>query len=77
MRCQYQSYTQYNDRYNIEKEIIPGENQLKISLLDVLEGPENRAMDMENLECLAIFTERPEEEFNLYIDNIRLLQAFE
>ena len=62
----------YSDRYNGSFDILPGGNQIMISLSEVEPAPYLREMDMSAIRALHIFIADSNDDLVLYLDNIRL-----
>jgi hypothetical protein len=62
----------YGDRYNAEVQIKPGRNEIKIPLHAIEQAPAKRRMDMNSIRSIVLFVVRPEEDFELTIDEFRL-----
>ncbi len=63
---------QYRDRFKRKLRITPGLNRYLISLKDVKEGLQMRAMEMGQIADMMLYMHKPEQERTIYIDNIRL-----
>jgi VanZ family protein len=62
----------HSDRFNQRLEIKPGENKFSILLSDIQYSPKDRELFMAKIENMMFFMGRPEKDYTLYIDNIRL-----
>lgn len=63
---------QYGDRFNRTINIVPGLNDLTISLEDVRKAPAGRELDLSSVAQIILLTNRPEQPFRLYVSDIRL-----
>lgn len=64
----------YNDRFNQRLSIQPDINDLVIPLHDVASAPQDRRMDLSQIQNLMLFAVSPEQPLTIYIDEIRLLE---
>jgi hypothetical protein len=62
----------YKDRYNQGFKLVPGANQIKIPLNDLITSGTNRKLDLKKIRALIIFMINPSEKATLYVDYIRL-----
>lgn len=68
---QYHNY-RYEDGFNKTLHVIPGFNQIQISLDEIRAGRVGRNMDLSAIKAVMLLARNPPEEFTLYLDNIRL-----
>ena len=62
----------YKDRYNEAFYIKNGWNDIKISLSDIQMAPQDRKMDLSNIELIGIFTVRSPRRRLIFLDNFHL-----
>jgi VanZ family protein len=62
----------YNDRFNKSFYIKQGWNEIAFDLLDVINAPENRTMDITNMKNFAVFAISITERKTIYFDYLRL-----
>ncbi len=62
----------YGDRFNSELHIHPGRNWIKLPLHSIEISPAKRHMDMASIRAIGLFTIRPEKDFALTIDDLKL-----
>ena len=62
----------YNDRFNKSFYIKQGWNEIAFDLLDVINVPENRTMDITNIKNFALFAISLKERKTIYFDYLRL-----
>ncbi|HED34652.1 MAG TPA: hypothetical protein ENJ08_10645 [Gammaproteobacteria bacterium] len=62
----------YSDRFNRLLVLIPGWNEVKVSLDDIQSAARNRKVDMQNIAVVSLFVHRPSEPQRIYLDNIYL-----
>jgi len=63
---------EHKDRFNRTVNIVPGLNDLSIALDDIRKAPADREMDLTDITQIILFTNRPEEPFQLYLSDIWL-----
>ena len=69
--------TKYNkrsdDRFNLEIDVNPGENEFKIPLDEIARGPENRMLDLSSIKRIVLFSaSHPRAQFALYLSDFAL-----
>lgn len=62
----------YEDRYNGQHTLQQGWNDIKISLIEVLNAPQDRQMDLSRITTFQFFVSSLYKERLIYIDDIRL-----
>ena len=62
----------YQDRYNGELQIQPGQNDLTIPLTDIEHGPKQRLLDLSSIQMINIFMIDPRQPLVLYFDDLLL-----
>lgn len=62
----------YTDRFNAKLVAMPGWNHFVIPMEQVVQGPEQRAMNLQRLRALGIFVVDAPRERIIYLDNMRL-----
>ncbi len=62
----------YNDRFNTNLVLPPGEHSFRLDLDTVREAPSGRSMDMQNIRRLGLFVSRLPEPGTVYLRDIRL-----
>ena len=62
----------YQDRYNGELQIQPGQNDLTIPLTDIEHGPKQRLLDLSSIQMIFIFMIDPRQPLVLYFDDLAL-----
>ena len=62
----------YEDRFNIHPMLDAGTNELIIKLSDIKQAPENRIMDLANMDSLGIFSTQPHTNDTMLIKSVRL-----
>jgi len=65
---------EHNDRFNRTVEIQPGHTTIQISLDEMIHTPKTRALDIENIAGIGVFSSNPTEDFSLYFDNFKLVK---
>ena len=60
------------DRARVQFTVEPGRNEISIELEEIRKAPPNRALAMDQVAQVMLYTARPEESFTLWIDSIRL-----
>ena len=63
----------YEDRFNLDLELAPGETRVQIPLADVARAPRGRSMDLENVRSVVVFRYRLEEPRELFLTDFRLV----
>jgi len=63
---------QFEDRYNVRFLLRPGLNRVKIQLIDLVNAPKGRTMDLKSIVALYIFTFNLQEKRTFCIENILL-----
>ena len=61
-----------NDRFNRAFTVDPGLNKISIPLDEIRKAPTTRDMDMTDIRAIILFAYKPDKEFSLYLDDIRL-----
>lgn len=64
--------SRYEDRFNTRFSLLPGWNDLNISLLQVAAAPKGRRMDMRNIEGFGLFVVEQKESLFLFLDHVYL-----
>ncbi len=64
--------SKYSDRFNREYMIKPGWNTLQIKLLDVINAPVNRKMDIYDIAGFSLFVSDLKEPKSIHLDDIYL-----
>jgi VanZ family protein len=67
-----QAGRRFADRFNRQLNVSPGWNQFRISLEDVRQAPEGRAMNMAEIQQVQLFVHALEQPRTVYLDYIRL-----
>lgn len=62
----------FTDRFNRTLSIVPGENHISISLLDIQVAPRGREMDMSAIAAIHFFAVDLRQRLTLYFDNVHL-----
>ena len=62
----------YEDRFNIHPLLDAGTNELTIKLSDIKEAPQNRMMDLANIDSLGVFSTQPHTNDTMLIKSVRL-----
>lgn len=62
----------WEDRFNYSFTVLPGYNQIDISIEEIRQGPVNRKMDMTAIANILLFAHNPLDTFSVYIDDIIL-----
>lgn len=62
----------FADRFNRTLSIVPGENHISISLLDIRVAPRGREMDMSAIAAIHFFAVDLRQRLTLYFDNVHL-----
>lgn len=62
----------YYDRFNTTFTVLPGWNDFKIPLEDIMNAPKNRKMDLNNIRGLGIFVIRQPKPRAIFLDHVRL-----
>ena len=62
----------YSDRFNRKIVLLPGWNQIVVSLKDIENAPETRKLNLAEIEHLGIFTTMEKTKRTFYLDNMRL-----
>jgi len=62
----------FNDRFNREIILPPGNNTVSISLHEIQHSPATRVMDLGNIESLSFFMTNVKVPKTIYLDHIRL-----
>jgi len=62
----------FDDRFNHQIIISPGNNPVRISLEDIRNAPKGRKMDMKNISGVIIFCSNLQSAESLYLSNLRL-----
>lgn len=62
----------YLDRFHQQLLIVPGWNEISISLEDMINAPQYRQMDIEKINGFSLFTDKLKHPVTLYIDDIHL-----
>lgn len=63
----------FSNRFNGNSIVAHGWNEITIPMTDILDGPEERKMNMDNIQCFGIFVAQQKNRRTLYIDDVRLL----
>lgn len=63
----------YEDRFNTVLHLLPGKQTVRISLDEVLQGPQHRLTDMQHIRQAAFFANEPHKPHTVYFDNWRLV----
>ncbi len=63
----------YSDRFNETVRLETGWNRVDVPLLDIMNGPEQRTMDMEEISEVIFFVSRLSEPVVLYVDEVKLV----
>jgi hypothetical protein len=63
---------EYEDRFNTELAIHPGDNSIAIPLEAIRAAPVGRRMDMTAIASVLVFVSRPPDPLTLYFDDFRL-----
>ena len=71
-RLHRQTGYEYSDRFNREVGLAPGWNNLKINLHDVLNAPQDRRMNLDDIAGFSVFIFNPQTVISLHLDNIHL-----
>ena len=71
-RLHRQTGYEYSDRFNREVSLMPGWNNLKINLQDILNAPQGRRMNLGDIAGFSIFMQNPETVTSIHLDNIHL-----
>jgi len=71
-RQHQQTGYEYSDRFNHEVSIKPGWSTLQIKLLDILNSPQGRTMDISDIAGFSLFIHDPDEIKRIHLDNIHL-----
>lgn len=71
-RLHRQTGYEYSDRFNLEISLVPGWNNLKIKLQDILKAPQGRRMNLDDISGFSIFIHNPETVTSIHLDNIHL-----
>jgi len=67
----------YSDRFNRPLRLLPGWNEIKVSLLDIQNAPQQRKIDLHNMAVITLFVQRPKRAQTIYLDNIHLSKVSE
>jgi len=62
----------WTDRYRVSFRVAPGAHVIRIPLTEVAAGPRDRALQLDKVESMALFLNRPEAEVVLWMDAFRL-----
>ncbi len=62
----------HNNRFNLKLKLEHGWNHISIPLIQIVQSPENRKMDISNISEITFFMYQLQKEAILYIDNLRL-----
>ncbi|MCD6161706.1 MAG: VanZ family protein [candidate division Zixibacteria bacterium] len=62
----------WEDRFNYSFTVLPGFNQIDISIEEIRQGLVNREMDMTAIAAVLLFAHNPPDTFSFYIDDIML-----
>jgi VanZ family protein len=73
LRIDDSHYDGGGDNFDQKYAIVPGVNNLHISLSEVRKAPRERALDMGNIALLFLYVPQPEDPIILYLDNFRLV----
>ena len=65
---------EYNDRFNRQFEMRPGWNNVAIPIVDILNAPLERNLELDDLSEVVIFTVDPPEPRQMYLDYVRLIR---
>ena len=65
----------YSDRFNRTLRLEAGANRIRIPLAEIAEGPADRRMDLREVAGVAVFADRPQESFTVWLDEFRLVSA--
>ncbi len=63
----------YSDRFNTSFDILPGWNHLQISLVQVVQAPKTRKMDMSKIAGMGLFVGKLDRPRTIYLDDVELL----
>mgnify|MGYP005840214813 CR=1 FL=1 len=66
------SDNRYEDRFNHALSLKPGWNHFAIPLADIAAAPEGRTMDLAHIQRLLLFTRKPDQSQQVYLDDLRL-----
>lgn len=61
-----------DDRFNRQITLVPGWNFLRVPIGEIRSAPASRAMQMDGISCLEIFTKRLDQPRLAYLDYLRL-----
>lgn len=62
----------YNDRFNKELQLSAGWNSIEIPLIDIIEAPKRRSLDIKKIKAISLFTDKLEQPVTLFIDYVHL-----
>ena len=65
----------FSDRYNAAFTIAPGSNEVVVPLREVQAAPRDRELDLQHVDGIAFFFERPSGPRRLWFRNLRLERA--
>ena len=63
----------FSNRYNGQSILAHGWNEISIPMVDILNGPQKRKMNLDKIQAFGIFVVQQKTKRTLYIDNVRLL----
>lgn len=63
---------EYDDRYHRSLSLVPGTQEIRVSLSEIEHGLEGRTLDLRNVALLQLFFNRPQHGHSFVIDNLRL-----
>lgn len=62
----------YSDRFNRLLMLVPGWNEIRVSLRDIQNSAQNRKVDLQNIAVVSLFIHRPSVPRRVYLDNFHL-----
>lgn len=71
-RLHRQTGYEYSDRFNHEVSLVSGWNNLKINLQDILNAPQGRRMNVDDIAGFSVFIHNPDTVISIHLDNIHL-----
>lgn len=63
----------YADRFNHKISVAPGWNTFNIPLIDIINAPKNRPIDMQQIKGFSLFTDHLKQPLTIYVDSIHLI----
>jgi hypothetical protein len=64
----------YDDRFNMEVTLHPGDNRIEIPVATIEDAPRSRRLDLSQVKNVTFFLVRPERNVTLRFDDVRLVR---